>query len=69
MAWYPAWHINWQRFRYWREQIGFESAYFKIKKESPRQITQRKENIMATQYFDNPTQGRKDFDESIPSQE
>ncbi len=26
MAWYPAWNINWQRFRYWREQIGFESV-------------------------------------------
>ncbi len=39
MAWYPAWHITWQRFRYWREQIGFESAYSKIKKEFPRQGT------------------------------
>ncbi|WP_162004103.1 hypothetical protein [Yersinia pestis] len=33
MAWYPAWNINWQRFRYWREQIGFESAYSKLKTE------------------------------------
>ncbi len=26
-------HTGWQRFRYWRDWIGFERAYYKIKGE------------------------------------
>ncbi len=26
-------HTGWQRFRYWRYWMGFERAYYKLKKE------------------------------------
>lgn len=26
-------HTKWQRFRYWRHWMGFERAYYKLKKE------------------------------------
>jgi len=26
-------HTKWQRFRYWRGWMGFERAYYKLKKE------------------------------------
>lgn len=31
--WYEAWHLSWQRFRYWRAQLGFIAGYNKIKLE------------------------------------
>lgn len=34
MGWCHAWHIDWQRFMYWRDEIGLEPAYYKIKNEA-----------------------------------
>lgn len=31
--WMEAWHIDWIRFRFFRECIGFQSAYYKMKNE------------------------------------
>lgn len=44
MVWYDAWHLNWQRFRYWREWVGFEGAYYKLKREKRESPIQQVRN-------------------------